>query len=58
VIGWIERTFDVQIVHWPALWWEITPSNGGAFPLRGSSRGCIYRWRFRILGIEVRKWGR
>lgn len=55
---WLEEVLGIQIVHWPGLWTEIVPSNGGAFPLRGPKRGCIYRWRFRVLGVEIRKWGR
>jgi hypothetical protein len=52
---WAER-FGIQLVWWDGLWFEITPSNGGSFPINGKHRGCIYRWRFRILGLEIRKW--
>lgn len=54
--NWLERILGVQFVHWPELWIEIAPSNGGPYPLTGPMKGCIYKWRFRILGIEVRKW--
>lgn len=54
---WIEKRLGIQIVHWPECWLYVLPSIGGSMPLNGPKRGCIYRWRFRLFGIEIRKWG-
>jgi hypothetical protein len=43
----------VQLVWW---WWPWQFGPVGPYPFSGVHRGCIYRWRFCLGPVEIRRW--
>ena len=39
-------------------WWDrfLLPKNLGPWPARSEIRGCVYKWRFVIGPLEIRRW--
>lgn len=56
-----SRRGKCQYVWWWRSWlrhpWRVY-YNGGPLPDHGQWKGSIYRWRFRIGPLEVRRWGK
>ena len=42
-----------QIVFWKK--W-IGLGNAGPYPIDGSAKGMVYKWRFKLFFIEIRRW--